>query len=155
KSKEDMKANLRRTAALAVISAACFSGVVDTKAATVKRPSEAEVMMSGYDAEQRAAALAREKDAAWKPACAELGVIQVGESKRSGTLKNFCLNTDGNILACYGSGLRVYSPKGELQKTLALDIKPSAVCVIKDGTIFAAGDGRLLKLDASGKVLAS
>jgi hypothetical protein len=80
-------------------------------------------------------------------------------------LKNFCLNKDGNLLVCYAgtsssdpkkaSGLRVYSPKGELLNTMPLEIKPDAVCVVGDGTIFAAGEGRLLKLDASGKVLAS
>jgi hypothetical protein len=65
-------------------------------------------------------------------------------------------------LACYASkdgkgasGIRVYSPKGDLLKTLPLEIKPGAVCVAADGSIFVAGDGRVLKLDASGKVLAS
>jgi len=38
---------------------------------------------------------------------------------------------------------------------MPLEIKPDAVCVAKDGSIFAAGEGRLLKLDATGKVLAS
>src|SRR5439155_9606322 len=78
------------------------------------------------------------------------------------SLKNFCLNAEGNILACFAPpaprsapGIRVYSPKGELLKTLPLEIKPGAVCVAKDGSIFVAGDGRVLKLDATGKVLAS
>jgi len=53
------------------------------------------------------------------------------------------------------AGIRVYSPKGELLKTLPLEIKPGAICAAKDGAIFVAGDGRLLKLDATGKVLAS
>src|SRR5207253_3168982 len=43
----------------------------------------------------------------------------------------------------------------QLLKTLPLEIKPEAICVAKDGSIFAAGEGRLLKLDATGKVLAS
>src|SRR6185503_3683666 len=45
--------------------------------------------------------------------------------------------------------------KGQLLNTLPLEIKPGAICVAKDGSIFVAGDGRVLKLDATGKVLAS
>jgi len=112
-------------------------------------------MADSYEAEQKAAATARGKDPAWKPSSAEVGLIQIGDSKKPGTLKNFCLNAEGNILACFGAGIRVYSPKGELLKTLPLEIKPGAICVAKDGSIFVAGDGQLLKLDATGKVLAS
>ena len=151
--------------ASALMLGACLSGAVSIRAAS-KEADEATAMMSGYDAEQRAAATARGKDAAWKPSCNEVGVIQIGDSKKPGALKNFCLNKEGNILACFAgtgkssdpknaSGIRVYSPKGELLKTLPLEITPEAISVAKDGTIFAAGDGRLVKLDASGKVLAS
>jgi len=147
--------------ALAAILTANFSGVLSSRAAT--QEDEATKMMQSYEEEQRTAAAARGKDSAWKPSCKEVNLIQVGSP---GALKNFCLNQDGNILACYAgngkssdpknaSGLRVYSPKGELLKTMALEIKPDAVCVAADGTIFAAGEGRLLKLDATGKVLAS
>jgi hypothetical protein len=156
-----MKSNARWIAAVAAILTANFSGVLITRAAT--QEDEATKMMQSYEEEQRAAAAARGKDAAWKPSCKEVNLIQVGSP---GALKNFCLNQDGNILACYAgtgrssdaknaSGLRVYSPKGELLKTMPLEIKPDAVCVAKDGAIFTAGEGRLLKLDASGKVLAS
>src|SRR6185436_8346291 len=112
-------------------------------------------MMSSYEAQQKAAAGAREKDPAWKPSCDEVGLIQIGDSKKPGALRNFCLNADGNILACFvpnetakssagknGPAIRVYSPKGELLKTLPLDIKATAICVAKDGSIFVAGDGR-------------
>src|SRR5215470_18468942 len=156
-----MKLDARWIVALAALLAANFSGVLNTRAAT--KEDEATKMMQSYEQEQRAAEAARGKDAAWKPSCKEINLIQIGSP---GALKNFCLNQDGNILACYAgngkskdsknaSGLRVYSPKGELLKTMALDIKPDAVCVAKDGSIFAAGEGRLLKLDATGKVLAS
>jgi hypothetical protein len=156
-----MKSNARWIVALAAVVAANFSGVLNSWAAS--QEDEATTMMKSYEEEQRAAAAARGKDTAWKPSCKEINLIQVGSP---GALKNFCLNQDGNILACYAgsgkssnpknaSGLRVYSPKGELLKTMPLDINPEAVCVAADGTIFAAGDGRLLKLDATGKVLAS
>jgi hypothetical protein len=42
-----------------------------------------------------------------------------------------------------------------LLKTLPLEIKPGAICTAKDGSILVAGDGKVLKLDAAGKVLAS
>ena len=159
-----MKSNARWVVVMAAISGACLNGAVNTKAASSKEVSEATAMMSGYDAEQRAAAAARQKDAAWKPSCSEVGLIQIGDSKKPGALKNFCLNAEGNILACFAptaagpnnpSGIRVYSPKGELLKTLPLEIKAGAVCVAKDGSIFVAGDGRVQKLDATGKVVAS
>lgn len=165
-----MKSNLRWMVALSLMVGAYLNGATNSLAATTaEETAEATVMMGSYEAQQKAAAAAREKDAAWKPACDEIGSIQVGDAKKPGSLRNFCLNTDGNILACFAagetssgkanakavSGLRVYSPKGELLKTLPLEIKPSAVCVTKSGTIFVAGDGRVLKLDQEGRVLAS
>src|SRR5882724_6809626 len=159
-----MKSNTRWKVAVALMAAACLNGAVSSRAATSKEAAEAAAMMSGYDAEQRAAATARDKDASWKPSCSEVGLIQVGDSKRPGALKNFCLNAEGNLLACFAPndtggknapGIRIYSPKGDLLATLSLEIKPTAICVAKDGSIFVAGDGRVLKLDATGKVLAS
>lgn len=148
--------------AVAVILAVSLNGNLRaaTKSVVVKQAEEAEAMMQNMDPEQRAAAAARAKDAMWKPATTEIGLIQVGEPGSSGSLRNFCLNKEGNILACYapptGKGaLRVYSPEGKLQNTLPLDIKPTAVCVAKDGFVYVAGDGRVLKLDSAGKVLAS
>ena len=127
---------------------------------------EATTMMKSYEDQQRAEASARGKDSAWKASCKEVNLIQVSDSRNPQGLKNFCLNKDGEILACYAgngraadsknaSGLRVYSPKGDLLRTMPLEIKPDAVCVAVDGTIYTAGEGRLLKLDSSGKVLAS
>ena len=146
-----MKLRGRWMLALAVMAGACFSNV----AKGGDEVDEATAMMGGYAAQQKAAATAREKDPTWKPACAEVGLIQIGDSKKPGALKNFCLNTDGNILACVGRTVRVYSPKGELLQTLKVEINPGAISIAKDGTIFVAGDGRVIKLDSTGKVLAS
>lgn len=157
-----MKSNARWIVALALVSGACLNG----GAALVV--AEDTVVTGDYQSQQKAAAAAREKDPAWKPACAEVGLIKVGDSEGPGTLKNFCLNAEGNILACYAPaetaksskakdapGIRVYSPKGELLNTMPLEIKPGAICVAKDGSIYVAGDGQILKLDAAGKLLAS
>jgi hypothetical protein len=152
-----MKSNARWMVAFAVFSAACLNRPLNGLAEDT------------HQAQLRAAAAAREKDPAWKPSSSEVGLIQIGDTKKPGALKNFCLNAEGNILACLapnetrtrsseaknGPGIGVYSPKGELLKFLPLEIKPTAICVAKDASIFVAGDGRLLKLDATGKVLAS
>jgi hypothetical protein len=159
-----MKTNAWRIVALLMISGACFIGVVNWRTANSMEVDEAAV--SNHEAEQRAAAAARAKDPAWKPSASEVGLIQIGDGGKPGALRNFCLNAEGNILACFApvetnkpakkeSGIRVYSPKGELLKTMPLEIDPTAICVAKDGSIFVAGDGRLLKLDGTGKVLAS
>jgi hypothetical protein len=163
-----MKLNARWMVALAVISGAYFNSMLHCTAASSKEAAEATAMMNSYEKEQRAAAAAREKDPAWKPACGEAGLIQIGDSKKPGPLKNFCLNAEGNILACFAPtetpkssaaknarGIRVYSPSGALLTTMPLEINPGAICVAKDGSIFVAGEGRVLKLDVTGKVLAS
>ena len=86
----------------AAISGACLTSDV-SRAATSKEVSEATAMMSGFDAEQRAAAAARERDPAWKPSCSEVGLIQIGDSRKAGALKNFCLNAEGEVLACFAA----------------------------------------------------
>ena len=93
----------------------------------------------GADPGERAGEAARGKDKGWTPATVEVATIQVGNGAPAGALKNFCLDAQGNILACYapngsvrdadqGPGIRVYSPDGKLAKTLPLEIKPGAVC---------------------------
>src|SRR3954463_1450365 len=143
--------------ALAVVFTVCLSGAVNGA-----DPSEE---MAPTD---EAAAAARSRDKRWKPATVEVALIHVGNGP-AGALKNFCLDAQGNILACYaptaglhgsgnaeeGPGIRIYSPDGKLARTLPLEIRPGAICVVKDGSIFVAGDGKVLKLDADGKVLAS
>lgn len=121
---------------------------------------------------QQASAAYRRSDPAWKPACEEVGVIHVAKGEKAGVLKNFCLNALGNLLVCYspmaapltegdngsavkGPAIRVYAPSGELLDTWPIDIRPAAICAAKDGTIYVGGEGRVLKLDATGKVLAS
>ena len=138
-----MKKHPRWIVALAVIAGAHLNSNLNTLAA---------------DEESRGAAAARAKDPAWKPSTEEVDPIQIGDSKTRGALKNFCLNAEGNILACFAGhapGIRVYSPEGKLLNTFPLDIKPAVICAATDGSIFVAGDGQLLKLDAAGKVLAS
>lgn len=143
-----MKSNARWSVAVALIAGAYLSSTVE---------SLGQFSVDEYEKQLKVAADARAKDPMWKPSCAEQGKIQIGNSR--GALKNFCLNAEGQILAAYSLGneksIRVYSTKGELQKTYPLEMEPSAVSVAKDGTIFVAGDGKLVKLDATGKKVAS
>lgn len=140
-----------------VLCAAAATGVVDVD--------------NSYEAQQQAAAKARDQDPAWRPSDQEIGIIRVGDGKTSGSLTNFCVGKDGNILACWSmedstnpSGkklaastheIRVYSPEGKFLKGIALPVAPGAICVDADGNLFVGGGGRLLKFDPQGKLLIS
>ena len=128
-----------------------------------------------YNAELRAAEEAQHKDPAWRPKYQEVALIQVVKHGKGGSLHNYCLNTNGDILACCGgkfarvvdeqqgktqdvsepSEIRVFSPAGVQTAAWPMEQKLQAICVAHDGTIFAAGSGRILRLDQTGKVTAS
>lgn len=112
---------------------------------------------TGDEAPPQAAAVVRDKDAAWRPSHQEIAIIRVGEGKPAGTLSSFCVGKDGNLLACWkmadACGIRVFSPEGKLLKTIALPVAPGAIGVDQEGNLFVGGGGRVLKLDAQGKVL--
>ena len=122
-----------------------------------------EGSQGSYEAQLRMDAVARDRDPAWKPVCQEVSVIRVGEQSRAGNLHNFCLATNGNILACWGSSqfrsgeaeaqIKVFTSEGELVTSWPLPSTPEAICVDRDGNTFVGGAGRLLKLDAAGKIL--
>jgi hypothetical protein len=115
------------------------------------------------------------KDPAWKPKYQEIALIQVVKHSKGGSLHNYCLNTNGDILACCGgkfvrvvdeqqgktadvaepAEIRVLSPMGNPITSWPMEQKVQAICVGRDGAIFAAGNGRILRLDQTGKVIAS
>lgn len=135
---------------------------VRNSSATLPLLGDPEDTADPYQEELRAAEVSRSKDPAWKPTSAETGVIHVGGGKSPGILKNFSLDGEGNVLACVapppesGSpGIRVYSPEGALLRTLPLKIRPGAIDVAPDGSIYVAGSGMVLHLDASGRELAA
>jgi len=99
-------------------------------------------------------------DPAWETTHQEVAVIKVLDKKEGGALNNFCVNTDGNLLACCrtagtGGQIKVLSPAGQLVETWALDAAPQAICVDAAGTIYVGGSGRISKLDQKGKVVTS
>lgn len=157
-----MKTKAGRIVVLAIVAAGCWTSGVGCKAALSGEASEAEEIMQLVDAEQREAASSRARDKKWTPATTQVALIQVGDKGSPGALRNYCLNKEGNILACFASpdgnkpsAIRVYSPEGELLKTIPVEIKPTAICVAGDESMFVAGEGKVLKLDKTGKVLAS
>ncbi len=118
-----------------------------------------EANMADYEQQLKTEAQDRIADPAWKPAAEEVAVIQIGEKGKGGLLHNYCLATNGNILACWGTAasaqIKVYSPDGKFLQAWPLSFSPEAVCVASDGTVFVGGAGRLAKLDSAGKLLAS
>ncbi len=118
-----------------------------------------------YEQQLKTEAQARSADPAWKPATEEVAVIQVGDKGKGGRLHNFCLDTNGNILACWGTSetaaknalaqIKVFSPDGKFLQAWPLPSTPEAVCVASDATVFVGGAGRLAKLDNQGNILAS
>ncbi len=90
-------------------------------------------------------------------------------------LNTFCLDKDGNVLACVGGDsvqyvmnddgsqqvktissprqLQVYSPDGALLRAVDLPFKPTALNAAADGSIFVAGAGRVAHVSADGQLL--
>lgn len=118
---------------------------------------------ASYQDQQREEADQRAKDPKWKPKMVEVAQLRIGDIGSPGSLKNFCLDGEGNILACFAGGkadkkegsVGLYTPKGALLKKMPITINPQAIGVSTDGSIFVAGDGKLLKLDKEGKTVAS
>ena len=72
-------------------------------------------------------------------------------------LSSICLHTSGNLLACdvKAAQIKVIRPDGTVAATLRPGFGPEAIDVATDGTIYCGGQGRLARLDLSGKVLVS
>lgn len=132
-------------------------------------------IVSSLDQEQRAAEQARRSDPKWKPLLEEIQVIQVGRSPGGRSVQNYCLDAEGNLLVCRGGSFSrikdartraaeiinepaevcVFSPAGDCLKSWEQPCELRAICVSPNGRIFAAGSGRVLRLDAEGRVIAS
>lgn len=126
-------------------------------------PDESAFDLGDYEGQLRAEADARAKDPGWTPSHTEIAVIRVDENSTGGSLQNFCVNGEGQLLLCWagqpategGAGIRVLTPEGKPVATWALDFTPQAICVDAAGMTYVGGAGRLAKLGTDGKVLAS
>jgi sugar lactone lactonase YvrE len=106
----------------------------------------------------------------------QASIIDIKKGGGSTTLNTFCVDANGNVLAACGGDrityaivdgkrvtkkiavskeIRVFAPNGDHLKTWKVDITPQAICSADDGTIYVAGDGKILQLNAAGKVLKS
>ena len=132
--------------------------------------------MRRYQEQLRQEEEARRKDPAWQPTHEQSRIIKVGEELRSGSLHNYCLDRQGNILAGVGGSrlvyrvdaktqqvkaevvtepaeVRIFSPDGKRLGTWKTEVVPQALCVHTDGTVFIGGQGKLAKLSPEGKTL--
>lgn len=72
-------------------------------------------------------------------------------------LNTFCISKDGNILAaCSNNGdsgvVLVYDAQGNLKRQMDTPFNVTAINHSQDGKIFVAGNGKIARLDAEGKV---
>lgn len=81
----------------------------------------------------------------------------VDEAGQSLPLHTFCLTPEGKILAGVGNGpgqIRVFDADGHFVEAWETSIRPEAINIGPGGSVYVAGSGKMLKLDANGKVLA-
>ncbi|MEM1062920.1 MAG: hypothetical protein AAGJ97_11395, partial [Planctomycetota bacterium] len=72
-----------------------------------------------------------------------------------GRISTFCLDAEGRVIAAVGDAVVAMSASGDVLFRTGLDFRPTAVNVDPDGTLLAAGTGRLARLSSSGEVLAT
>ena len=83
-------------------------------------------------------------------------LIKIKDSERPMNINAFCLNADGHIVAVCGIGpgeVRIVNDEGDIVRSWALDVKPEAVNVADDETIFVGGEGKLFRFSKDGKEL--
>jgi hypothetical protein len=90
----------------------------------------------------------------------QVRTIQPTLNGRNLLLKTFCLDAEGNVLACCSTDastgmIQVYSPNGKLLETIQLEFAATAIDVDSAGNIYVAGNGKVSKLAADGRVLAT
>lgn len=86
----------------------------------------------------------------------QAGTIQIAEAGQpQAKVVCYCLTEDGNILAgCVADTgeVRAFDAEGKLTDTWNLPVNPEAICVGKGGSVYIAGEGKLLKLAPTGSV---
>ena len=99
----------------------------------------------------------------------QIGSIDICSADGTLGLNAFCLDSSGNILAAVGkstnaygpqeedekleAGVRVFNPAGEMLDYWPLTFTPQAIGYGDDEFVYVGGEGKLAKLDRSGKVL--
>ena len=72
-------------------------------------------------------------------------------------LTNFCMNSDGDLLACDGAGcvVRVIGEGDQLKAVWKLPFAPQAIATRPDGSMIVAGPGKVVILDKPGATVKS
>ncbi len=117
----------------------------------------------------------KNKDKEYKSTHVQIASFSIREKNESIRIHTFCVDQKGNILVALGGNqvsyemkngkrvkkessssgeLRVFSPEGEMLKKINLEITAQTVNVAPDGSIFVAGKGSVVHLDADGKLIA-
>ena len=93
--------------------------------------------------------------AALKPTHVEIESIGKTQETQFKGLSAFCLNNQGNLLACDGKGrlIKVLTPQGKRLAEWKMPFGPLRIRVAADNTIYVGGNGVLAKLSKDGKVL--
>lgn len=130
-----------------------------------------EIVRKVQEAERKAWAKL-EQDPRAKPTHVLWKALRLERKAAGDEATNFCLSAQGRLLVCCGArndrpdaagskressaarGIHVLSPDGQTEAVWPLAFTPQAICTAPDGAVFAAGNGRMAKLDAWGKTLA-
>ncbi len=98
-----------------------------------------------------------------RPTHEQVGTIDL---PRKGNIQTFCLDHQGRLLIAvahpaatnkedspHRGSILIYSTAGKPLDRWDLPFKPTAVNVAPSGQVFVAGEGRIAKLDANGRIL--
>ncbi|UCG50085.1 MAG: hypothetical protein JSU94_09915 [Phycisphaerales bacterium] len=102
-----------------------------------------------------AACFAAQIRASLAPTHVEVEPIGTAPQAKFENLVTFCMDRDGNLLACDAGASRIVKldPDGKRLATWKLDFAPWAIHACPEGIVYVAGPAVVAKLDASGKVL--
>lgn len=85
----------------------------------------------------------------------QVRLIQVADAGGAERLTTFAVDHDGRVLAGVAgtaSAIRVYDADGQRVADWPLPVPPEAVNVGPNGNVFVGGQGKLLRLDATGRI---
>ncbi len=109
-----------------------------------------------------------------KPTHEFSGTIQIPKGDQNAEIRTFCLDKSGRLLVATGGtqfvyknvdgsyqieevemppAIVVFDGEGKLAATWKIEVTPEALAVAPDGTVYAAGLGKIVQLDATGNVL--
>jgi hypothetical protein len=86
----------------------------------------------------------------------QVRMFQPKQAGGSGRLNTFCLDADGNILACTSGTndwIEVYSPDLNLIRKIKLPFAATAINISPSGSIYVGGSGKIAIVNSAGEIL--